>query len=264
MTSRLPARLLARAGAEVHRRASIAFLVLDDGRAVNVLSSDRMEALTELLLRTFELSPALAGLVIEGNGRGSFAAGADLGEIARLDAEAALRLSRRGERLMQRIEEAPCGVVALVDGHALGGGFDLAMSCDVTVATPESIFGHPGIARGFFTGWGGTRRIPTSGAGVRGYAALLTGDRLSAADASRAGLIAAVLPWGAAHAHAEHILEIWNRWTSGSRHGWRAARGGGFGRDRGLARALFGLGSLGERDDTNEGSLCVDTPLGGC
>lgn len=164
------------------------------GRRVNVLSSQLVVALDDCLLGLYRASPRPAWLMIEGNRRGSFAAGADLSEIGKLDGFSARQLSRLGQRVSQRLQRAPWPTAALVAGHALGGGLDLAMSCDLIGATPGATFGHPGLARGFFTGWGGTQRLPGLTRGRLGLSALLQAETLSARDAGRAGLVAKIAP----------------------------------------------------------------------
>ncbi|NJN64428.1 MAG: enoyl-CoA hydratase/isomerase family protein [Acidobacteria bacterium] len=239
------------AGARVTIEDGLAVLALDDGRPVNVLSSPRLTALAELLSRLFDpkASPRVRALLIVGNDRGSFSAGADLREIARLDPEAAMRLSRRGGRVMRKLIDAPVPTGALITGHALGGGFDLALSVDVTVATPESVFAHPGVSRGFFTGWGGTARIPCSSR-ARGFVRpLLTGEILPASEARALGLVAEVLSQDAARAWIERTLRTFASWPIEARDAWRAARVGA--RARPLSRALLALAR-------------VDTPESGC
>ena len=116
----------------------LARIGLDDGRAVNVLSRRRMAALTHVLVALAGASRPRAVLLV-GNPRGSFAAGADLREISELDAAAALSLSIEGARVMQLLSEGPWPTGAFVDGHALGGGCDLALSCDAIGSTPRSV-----------------------------------------------------------------------------------------------------------------------------
>ncbi len=213
------------AGATIIRDASGVRLVLDDGRSVNILTESRLAALARLVRHLAGDPEPPRWLAIEGNPRGSFAAGADLERLARLDPLAALDLSRAGERLMTVLEQAPFPVGCLVDGHAVGGGFDLALSCDLLVATRRSWFAHPGIGRGFFTGWGGTDSVPFAARGMTGARALLAASRLDAADMLRAGLLGGLAPDAAAgRATLRRGLAALGDWSAASRAAWRRAR----------------------------------------
>ena len=83
-----------------------------------------------------------------------------------------------------------------MSGYCLGGGFDLALACHARAATPEAIFGHPGVTLGLFTGWGGTRRLPQLIGRTRALELLLTGEPVSAARALALGLVDELAPAG--------------------------------------------------------------------
>lgn len=156
-------------------------------RRVNLLTLELIDGLQELIER-LSTPAACRFLLLEGNGCGSFAAGADLAEIAALDGLLALQLSRSGQRLMRSLQAAPFPTAAFVDGHARGGGFDLAMACDLIGVTDSASLAHPGIGRGFFTGWGGTAMLPTAARGATGAAALMVGQLLTAPLAVQRGI----------------------------------------------------------------------------
>ncbi|RMG44809.1 MAG: enoyl-CoA hydratase/isomerase family protein [Acidobacteria bacterium] len=223
----------------LERFGRIAVLRMDWGHRVNVLSTVRLRELERLL---GGLAGDVGGLILTGNGRGSFAAGADLAEIAALDPIGAQELSREGQRLAARLAEGPQVTAAVVDGHALGGGFDLAMSCDVVVATERSRFGHPGLSRGLFTGWGGTARIPRRGRRPAGRRLLLAGGEISAREARDAGLLADVTATAsAAMGRARRLVSILCSWPAAARDAWRAARRGSA---AALQRALLDLARI--------------------
>ena len=97
--------------------------------------------------------------MIAGNER-FFSAGADLREIAALDAPSAYEFSKMGQALMSEIESFPAPVYAAISGYCMGGGLDLALACHHRIASPHAVFGHRGAALGLITGWGGTQRLP--------------------------------------------------------------------------------------------------------
>jgi enoyl-CoA hydratase len=193
------------------------------GRRVNVLSSRLVAALDDCLVGLYSASPPPAWLMIEGNGRGSFAAGADLSEIGNLDGFSARRLSRLGQRLSLRLQRAPWPTAALVAGHALGGGLDLALSCDLVGATPGATFGHPGLARGFFTGWGGTQRLPGLTRGRLGLSAMLQAETLSARAAGHAGLVAMIAPETQLRDWLVEGLQLLSSWPRPALEAWRVS-----------------------------------------
>lgn len=145
-------------------------------------------------------------LVIAGSG-GVFSAGADLAEVSALTPEIALEFSRRGQRLLSSIGESAPVTIAAIDGHCIGGGLDIALSCDLRFASPRSTFQHPGAMRGIITGWGGTQRLPRLIGVDAARRMLVSAERIGAAEALRIGLINAIDadPQGRAAALSEQI-----------------------------------------------------------
>ncbi|UCF67748.1 MAG: enoyl-CoA hydratase/isomerase family protein [Acidobacteriota bacterium] len=225
---------------EVSRRGELALVRIDTGGKVNLLSVGVLEQLAARLDEMSRFGSA-AAVIVCGNGRGSFAAGADLAEIAALDAMAASELSRSGQAVLSRLADGPWPTGALVDGHAIGGGFDLAMACDVVVATRRSWFAHPGVRHGFFTGWGGTARLPRLMRPGPAWQALLRGDSIEARRALSMGMIAALASdRQAALTTLRDMLRSFASWSRAAREAWRSARRGA--PQRGLASAWHRLG----------------------
>lgn len=159
-----------------------------DGRPV--LDPDVLALLDELLGEGAKAPPAI--LVVESALPGIFAAGADLHLLRRLDPEGAARLGEAGQRVFARLARFPAPTVALVDGSAFGGGLDLALACDVRLATPRGRFAHPGPKLGIVTAWGGTARLPRLVGLDAAREILYTGDPVDAARALRIGLVDAL------------------------------------------------------------------------
>ena len=203
-------------------------VILDDGTRVNVLARARMEALAARLADLARPDRRPTYVLLEGNGHGSFAAGAHLGEIAALDPPGARDLSRLGERVTRWLSRGPWPTGALVDGHALGGGLDLLLACDAAVATDRSRFAHPGLRRGFLTGWGGTFRLPRR-TGRRGPAVFrrvfLAADEVDAAAAEAAGILSGRAGNAtAARRLLVHQLRQLAAWPPGALDAWRTGR----------------------------------------
>jgi enoyl-CoA hydratase len=161
-------------------------LVSDDG--TNRLTREIVIALTKAIS---EFANVPAPLVIAGNER-FFSAGADLREIAALDAPSAYEFSKIGQALMSEIENFPAGVYAAISGYCMGGGLDLALACRDRIASPHAVFGHRGAALGLITGWGGTQRLPRLVGRAAALQIFVAAEKLSAGQALRIGLVDAI------------------------------------------------------------------------
>jgi enoyl-CoA hydratase/carnithine racemase len=153
----------------------------------NPLSSTTLDELE----RTLDALYARAGLraiILTGTG-GAFASGANIRELAALDAVEAREFARRGQRVTGKVADAAQLTVAAVDGYCMGGGLDLALSCDLRVASHGSVFAHPGARLGVITGWGGTQRLARLVGEARAFELFLTARRLTAAEAFEWGLV---------------------------------------------------------------------------
>ena len=128
------------------------------------------------------------GVVIASNEE-SFATGAELEELVPLEGVAAQEFARVGQTLFDQIERFPISVVAAIRGYCLGGGLDLALACHGRVATYDASFGHPGVALGLLTGWGGTQRLPRLVGKAQALQMLLSGERVPATQALTLGLV---------------------------------------------------------------------------
>lgn len=118
-----------------------------------------------------------------------FASGADIRELRGLMPASALEFARRGQQLFQKISDARQLTIAAVNGYCMGGGLDLALSCDLRYASPDAVFAHPGARLGIITGWGGTQRLPRLIGISRALEILLTGRRVTGSEALAIGLV---------------------------------------------------------------------------
>lgn len=182
---------------EIH---GIHLLRLVSGDGTNRLTREVVLALTEVIS---ELAGAARPLVIAGNKR-FFSAGADLREIAGLDAASAYEFSKMGQALMREIDNFPAPVYAAISGYCMGGGLDLVLACRYRIASPQAVFGHRGAALGLITGWGGTQRLPRLIGRAAALELFVGADKLSAGHALRLGLVDAI----ADHPVAETIQRI--------------------------------------------------------
>ncbi len=186
-------------------RDGIAWVTFDSG-GMNTLSVAAIEALGGVVddVETAHAESPLAAVVLQGN-RFGLGAGANIGELlegSRADLE---RLIDRGHELLFRIEEGPVPWVALIDGFALGGIYELALACRAILGTPGSTLGFPEIRLNIFPGLGGTQRMPRRSGlvhptdpvnGAAGFTAVLTGRNFRAPQAAEIGMLDAVAPEG--------------------------------------------------------------------
>jgi enoyl-CoA hydratase len=165
-----------------------------------------------------ELSEAFARLgsdervraiILTGSGAKAFAAGADIGELNALPtARAAEAQARKGQALTTQIERLRVPVIAAVNGFALGGGCELAMACDIRVASENAKFGQPEVNLGILPGYGGTQRATRLvGEGMAMYLCL-TGEMIDAQEALRTGLVQKVVPLEGLLAEAQRIAGL--------------------------------------------------------
>jgi enoyl-CoA hydratase/carnithine racemase len=167
-----------------------------DVLTIRLARPERRNALTPSALDDLRAAVAAADApVVYLTGAGSaFCAGADLDAVADLgDQEQARAFARRGQRVATTIEAADSAVVAGIDGPARGGGVELALACDVRVATPAASFAEPGVTFGLFGAWGGTVRLPDVVGTGAAMDLALSGRVIDAAEAKQVGLVSRVV-----------------------------------------------------------------------
>jgi enoyl-CoA hydratase len=136
----------------------------------------------------------IGAVVITGSGDRAFAAGADVKELSGDSPAGAYERARRTQAVFARIEQLGKPVIAAVNGVALGGGCELAMSCTLRLAAITARFGQPEINLGLIPGYGGSHRLPRLVGRGRALELLLTGDAITAEEAWRIGLVNRVVP----------------------------------------------------------------------
>ena len=121
-----------------------------------------------------------------------FASGADIRELAQLNPASALEFSRFGQGLFQSIADARQLTIAAINGYCMGGALDLALACDIRIASRSAVFSHPGGKLGIITGWGGTQRLPRIMGRARATELFVTAGRYSSEAALEMGLVSRV------------------------------------------------------------------------
>jgi enoyl-CoA hydratase/carnithine racemase len=169
----------------------------DDGvRVVTLDRPERRNALTPAMLEALQsavVECSAPALYLRGAGD-AFCAGADLSTVAEVAETGDVEpFVRRGQQVADTIEESSTVVIAGIDGAARGGGVELALACDIRLATPEATFGEPGVTFGVFGAWGGTVRLPESVGIGDALDFSLSGRVIDSTEALRIGLVSRVL-----------------------------------------------------------------------
>jgi enoyl-CoA hydratase len=128
-------------------------------------------------------------LILTGAGDRAFVAGADIGALAAMSPQEARTFAQRGQRLMRTLEELPFPVIAAVNGFALGGGLELALACDIILASESAQFGQPEINLGIIPGFGGTQRLTRRVGAAAARWLIYSGETIDAAHAYRLGVV---------------------------------------------------------------------------
>ena len=170
----------------------IAVLTINRPEALNALNGQVIGELEEAV-SAVEADRSLKALIITGEGR-SFVAGADIGEQAPLDVDGGRRWGQRGSALFRRIEKLEIPTIAAVNGFALGGGCELALACDIILASEKAKFGQPEVGLGITPGFSGTQRLPRRVGVGKAKELIYTGKMIKADEALRIGLANEVYP----------------------------------------------------------------------
>ena len=165
----------------------IATLTINRPDKLNALNAALIGELGEAI-EDLQTRDDVAAVILTGGGR-AFVAGADISELVSLSAFDGKRLARRGQEIFRRFETSPKPTLAAVNGFALGGGCELAMSCQIRIASESAKFGQPEVKLGLVPGYGGTQRLPRLIGRGRALQLLLTGEMIDAQEAFRIGLV---------------------------------------------------------------------------
>jgi enoyl-CoA hydratase len=209
----------------------VALVTLDRPRSLNALSFDLLDELADAL-EALDADPGCRAIVLTGSGGRAFAAGADILELAP-QTSATLHEGGRFEA-WDRLTAIGLPMIAAVRGVALGGGCELAMTCDMIVAAEDATFGQPEIRLGVMPGAGGTQRLTRAIGKARAMAMILTGDSITAPQAYALGLVSQVVP---AEATVDAALELAARIAAMPPIAVRAAKAAVLAADEGSLKA---------------------------
>ena len=175
------------------RDEAVAVVTVNRPAVLNALNAQTIDELRRAFL-DLRHDATVRAVVLTGAGEKAFVAGADIGELATLDATRAHDLARRGQHVFDLVEHLGKPVVAAINGFALGGGCELAMACTFRLAAETARLGQPEINLGIIPGYAGTQRLTRLVGRDRALDLVLTGRHVAAAEALAMGLVTRVVP----------------------------------------------------------------------
>lgn len=173
---------------------------------LNALNKTVMDELNAVMDEVYQ-NPEIKSVIITGAGQKAFVAGADISEFVGLSKEEGMALAKKGQDIFFKIENCPKPVVAAVNGFALGGGCELAMSCHFRIASENAKFGQPEVNLGLTPGYGGTQRLTQLIGKGRAIELLVSANMIDAATALQYGLVNHVVGQEELLSKSKSILE---------------------------------------------------------
>ena len=177
---------------ELTKKDNIAVITMNRPEALNALSKAVFADL-EAVLDDVENDDDVYVVVITGAGR-AFIAGADIGEMAPMNVAEGLAFSELGNRLLMRVDMMEKPTIAAVNGFALGGGCEMALACDIRIASEKAKFGQPEVSLGIIPGFGGTQRMARIIGTGAAMELIYTADTIDAQKAKEIGMVNYVVP----------------------------------------------------------------------
>lgn len=171
----------------------IGFVTINRPQVLNALNKETMVELKDVV-RVIGNDNDIKVVIVTGSGQKSFVAGADISEMQGMSALEGREWGKYSQEVFNEIENLSQPVIAAVNGYALGGGCELAMSCDIRIASENARFGQPEVLLGVIPGFAGTQRLPRLVGKGRAKELLFTGKQIDAAEACRIGLVNSIVP----------------------------------------------------------------------
>ena len=172
-------------------KEKVALLTINRPKVLNALNPETLSEIEDVIDRIYKENLARV-LVITGAGDKAFVAGADISEFPKMNSLQARLFAKKGQDVFFKIENLPIPTIACVNGYALGGGCEMAMSCDFIYASEKARFGQPEINLGIIPGFGGTQRLARLIGKAKAKELCMTGEQISAHEAKELGLVAKV------------------------------------------------------------------------
>ncbi|MBQ9990380.1 MAG: enoyl-CoA hydratase/isomerase family protein [Lachnospiraceae bacterium] len=171
-------------------KGAVGVITINREKALNALNSSVLEELDKTL-DAVNLDEVRC-LILTGAGQKSFVAGADIGEMSTLTKAEGEAFGKKGNDIFRKLETFPIPVIAAINGFALGGGCEIAMSCDIRICADNAVFGQPEVGLGITPGFGGTQRLARLVSPGMAKQLIYTAKNIKADEAYRIGLVNAV------------------------------------------------------------------------
>jgi enoyl-CoA hydratase len=178
---------------DIEISGGIATVTMNRPDALNAFNSEQLQAMIDALHQVRD-DVSVRCVILTGAGERAFAAGADIKEMANKSPEEGLEFARLGHAMANAAESMPKPTIAAVNGFALGGGSEIALACDIRIASENAVFAQPEVSLGIPPGWGATQRLTRLVGPGLAAEIILTGRRVKADEALRIGLVNAVYP----------------------------------------------------------------------
>jgi len=188
------------------KRNGIGYVAVNRPEKLNALNRKTMDELHDCF-QEIERDDEVRAVILTGAGEKAFVGGADINELAVQTPVEGKELSRRGQKILDLIEQLGKPVIAAVNGYALGGGCELALACTIRIASENARLGQPEVKLGLIPGYAGTQRLPRLVGRGRALEMVLSGEPVSAAEAYRIGLVNQVVPAQDLMATAEKLAQ---------------------------------------------------------
>lgn len=183
----------------------IAFIRINRPKKLNALNIDTLKELDQVIDQVIHDS-SVRNVILTGEGEKAFAAGADVAEFSDFSSQQAKELAQNTHQTLNKIENAPKPFLAAINGFALGGGCELAMACHLRVASSHARLGQPEVGLGLIPGYGGTQRLTRLIGKTKALEFLLSGAKITAAQAENLGLINAMVEPGELMEYCQYLL----------------------------------------------------------
>lgn len=177
----------------VQLNGGVLTITINRPEKLNALNLQTMEEISSVVDEVYD-NDEIKAVIVTGSGQKAFVAGADISEIAEISPIHARKFAERGQEIFFKIENCHKPIIAAVNGFALGGGCELAMSCHFRIAAENAKFGQPEVNLGIIPGYGGTQRLVKNIGRGKAMELMMTGDMLDAKDAYQWGLVNHVVP----------------------------------------------------------------------
>lgn len=178
-------------GLKLEIQNQIAIITMSRPEALNALNLEVISSLGKAI-KTLSQNKEIRVLIITGEGK-AFVAGADIKELAEMKPDMAYNFSRKGQQVLHRLEMLDFPVIAAINGYALGGGCELALACDMRIASANAKFGMPEVSLGLMPGFAGTQRLCRLVGYANAMYLMTTAASINAEDALRLGLLQIVV-----------------------------------------------------------------------